>query len=353
MRILYGVQGTGHGHLIRSASMVRQLRELGHDVHCLISGRDPKTFWGVDHFAPYTALRGFTGTVRKGGVKLFESIGRLRIRRFFRDVAAFDASGFDLVVTDYEPVSGWIARRNKLPSIGLGHLYSFRGRLPLPGVTRPAQLLVGRFAGIYTPVRRAIGLHWHHFGGPNLPPTVGPEVRSADSVDDKKVLVYLPGEDEAATVALFQQCAGHQFVFYRPVEEPRQVGNVLLRPYDRQDFLADLAESGGVIANAGFTLPSEALHLGRRLLVKPIRSHPEQFLNGRALRLLRLGTVADQLSHSVLERWLGSEPPVAMNYPDVTSHLARWISGGDWDRIDRLVEQTWNDVQWRPSHDAA
>lgn len=353
MRILYGVQGTGHGHLVRSAAIVRQLRELGHDVHCLISGRDPETFWGVEQFAPYTTLRGFTGTVRKGGVRLFESIARLRIRRFFRDVAAFDASGIDLVVTDYEPASGWIARRNKLPSIGLGHLYSFRRRLPLPGVTRPAQLLVGSFAGLYTPVQRAIGLHWHHFGHANLPPTISSEVRASERVDDRKVLVYLPGEDEEEAIALFRSLPQHRFVFYRPVDEPREAGNVLVRPHDRREFLADLADAGSVMANAGFTLPSEALHLGRRLLVKPIRSHPEQFLNGRALRLLSLGMVADRLTAPMLERWLDSEPPVAMNYPDVTRHLARWISGGDWDRIDRLVEQTWNEVEWRPSHDAA
>lgn len=348
MRILYGVQGTGHGHLVRSAAMVRQLRELGHDVHCLISGRDPDSFWEAEQFAPYTALRGFTATARGGGVRLVESVARLRIARFFRDVAAFDASGIDLVVTDYEPASGWIARRNKLPSIGLGHLYSFKKRLPLPGVTRPAQLLVGSFASLYTPVTIAIGLHWHHFGHANLPPTVGPEVRSGERVDERKVLVYLPGEDQEETVTLLRRLPSHRFVFYRPVDEPRQEGNVLLRPYDRRDFLDDLADAGGVIANAGFTLPSEALHLGRRLLVKPIRSHPEQFLNGRALGALGLATVADRFTHSLLETWLDSDPPSAMNYPDVTHHLSRWISGGDWNRIDRLVEQTWNEVEWRP-----
>ncbi len=44
MRILYGVQGTGHGHLVRSAAMVAGLRNRGHDVHCLLTGRSSAAF---------------------------------------------------------------------------------------------------------------------------------------------------------------------------------------------------------------------------------------------------------------------------------------------------------------------
>jgi len=219
----------------------------------------------------------------------------------------------------------------------------------LPGTTLPAQLLVGRFAGLYTPVRQAIGLHWHHFGQANLPPTISPEVRSGARVDPDKVLVYLPGEDEAETLAALKAHTRIRFVVYRPVPEPRQEGNVRIEPYGRQGFLADLADAGGVITNAGFTLASEALHLGRRLLVKPIRRHPEQYLNGRSLRALGLGAVVEELAARHLEAWLDSEPPPAMNYPDVTGLLARWIHGGDWERTTDLVEEAWSLVDWRPS----
>lgn len=350
MKILYGVQGTGHGHLVRSASMVRRLKELGHDVHCLISGRPPEQIAGVEQFEPYSTLRGFTGFAAGGKIKLVQSLAHLRIPRFFRSVREFDASGFDLVVTDYEPASGWIARRNKLPSIGLGHLYAFRRFLPLLKRTLPTQVLVGRFAQIYTPVARAIGLHWHHFGQHSLPPTISPEVYSKPEVESDKVLVYLPGENEDEMVALFNRFPAMRFVVYRPIEAPRERDNVLLKPYHRQGFLDDLADAASVITNAGFTLPSEALHLGRRLLAKPIRRHPEQFLNGYALRALGLGTVTHhRLTPELIESWLDTPPPPPMNYPDVTRHLVSWIDGGNWDRIDHLVRETWGEVAWSPA----
>ena len=328
--------------------MVRQLRERGHDVHCLVTGRDPAEIPGIEQFAPYSTLRGFTGFARGGRIRLIQSLAHLRISHFFRCVRAFDASGFDLVVTDYEPAAGWIARRNKLPSIGLGHLYAFGKRLPLLKRTLPTQLMVGRFAQIYTPVANAIGLHWHHFGHRSLPPTISPEVYSRQ-VEPRKVLVYLPGEDEAEMVSLFNRFSDFEFFVYRPIATARRSGNVHLQPYERQGFLDDLADAAGVITNAGFTLPSEALHLGRRLLVKPIGRHPEQFLNGYALRALGLGTVTRRLSEGLIRSWLDSEPAPAMNYPDVTRLLVDWIDRGSWDRIGDLVERAWSQVAWKPA----
>jgi len=349
MRILYGVQGTGHGHVVRSASMVQRLRELGHEVHCLVSGREPGAIPGIDAFAPYTAVRGFTGTVGGGGVRLLRTVGQLRIPRFFRDVRELDGSRFDLVVTDYEPVSAWIARRHRLPSVGLGHLYAFRRPMRLPGPTGPARGLVAAFATVYTPVRVAVGLHWHPFGGRNLPPSIPPEVRSSPEVDPGKVLVYLPGEAEEEIVALLERLPRVRFVVYRPVERPIERGNVALRPYDRTSFVADLADAGGVLSNSGFSLPSEALHLGRRLLVKPIRRHPEQYLNAAALRALGLGTVVRRLTVDALRAWLDRPPADPMNYPDVLGPLARWIDRGDWESMDELVEETWSQMSWRPA----
>jgi uncharacterized protein (TIGR00661 family) len=346
MRILYGVQGTGHGHLVRSMSMVSRLRELGHDVHCLLTGRAPAEVAGVEALAPYSALRGFTGTVAGGGVRVLATARRLRIPRFFHDVREFDASRFELVVTDYEPASAWIARRHGLPSIGLGHLYGFRGRMRLPGWTGPARLLVAAFAKLYTPVDTAVGLHWHPFGGGNLPPSIPAEVRSSDRVDPEKVLVYLPGEEEAEIVSLLSRVPDVRFVVYRPIAAAVETGNVTLRPYDRTSFVADLADAGGVLSNSGFSLPSEALHLGRRLLVQPIRRHPEQLLNARALRALGLGTVVRRLTVEALRSWLAGPMPEPMNYPDVLGPLARWIDRGDWGRTDALVEETWSQVSW-------
>ena len=40
MKILFGVQGTGNGHISRSRELVRKLKADGHDVDVIISGRN-------------------------------------------------------------------------------------------------------------------------------------------------------------------------------------------------------------------------------------------------------------------------------------------------------------------------
>ncbi len=387
MRILYGVQGTGHGHLVRSAAMVKGLRGLGHDVHCLLTGRDSAAFADPAIQASHTLLAGFTGAAAGGRVRLLRTVSDLRLARFFRDVRGFDASGFDLVLTDYEPVSAWIARRWRLPSVGVGHLYAFQRRLRLPGWTEPARLLLGRAGFVYTPVRLAVGLHWHRFGGASLPPTISPDLVAAAEAarvaaagpvdgapperhfrardrrgrparssrarrfakDDPPILVYLPAESEESVLELLTSVSRCRFVVYRPVPEPVEHGNVSIRPYDRAAFVADLVASRGVVTHAGFSLVSEALHLGRRLLVRPIGRHPEQFLNGRALRSLGLATVVDRLVRERIESWIDGPEPAPMNYPDVTRRLVEWIDGGAVRPVRELASEVWSEVQWQPA----
>ena len=353
MRILYGVQGTGHGHLVRSAAMVAGLRSRGHEVHCLLTGRSSAAFADPEIRASHTLLEGFTGEASRGRVRMLRTVGQLRVARFLRDVRSFDASRFDLVLTDYEPVSAWIARRCRRPSIGVGHLYAFHRRLRLPGRTGPARWMLRLFAPVYTPVRTAVGLHWHRFGGANLPPTISPDLVAAAEAGrppdrGECFLVYLPAESERSITALLGQLPDRRFVAYRPVPEPVERGNVSIRPYDRAAFVADLVACSGVITNAGFSLISEALHLGRRLLVQPIRRHPEQFLNGRALTALGLGAVVERLTVDAIEAWTRTPEPAPMNYPDVTGRLIDWIDEGAVRSVDDLAAEVWRDVSWQP-----
>ena len=65
--------------------------------------------------------------------------------------------------------------------------------------------------------------------------------------------------------------------------------NVRLRPPSRPGFVADLAAARAVVATAGFTLLSEALHLGVPVLAVPNRGFFEQTVNALALRDLGRG----------------------------------------------------------------
>lgn len=349
MRILYGVQGTGHGHVVRSREIVGELKARGHHVHCVLSARRPGSFPGMEVFEPCTVFRGFTGFAEGGRVRTARTLGHVRLGRFFRDARSFDASGFDLAITDFEPTTGWIARFHGLPSIGLGHLYAFCHPLPVPPRSRPARLLLRLFIPLYTPVRTRVGINWHHFDSPVLPPTIPRDVRPDREPRAGKVLVYLPGLGEDGARDLLAPLDDHEFFVYGRTD-PRDEGNLRFRPHDREGFLRDLFESSGVVTNAGFSLASEALHLGRKLLVRPLGGHPEQHLNARVLERLGLGTVARELTSDILRPWLAAPAPAPMRYPDAVRPFVEWIEHGNWQRPAELTRRVWSEVTWPPTN---
>ena len=66
-------------------------------------------------------------------------------------------------------------------------------------------------------------------------------------------------------------------------------GNLDYRPFDREQFMDDLASAKAVVATAGFTLISEALFLRKPYLALPMTGQFEQQLNGYMLEKLGYG----------------------------------------------------------------
>jgi uncharacterized protein (TIGR00661 family) len=339
MNILYGVQTTGNGHLIRSQAMIRALRSYGHTVYTLFSGDPDKTLRNLKDFEPCTVKKGLTFCTEQGRICYLKTAKRLDLPRFYADIRSFRAEGFDLVVTDYEPLTARIAQRWSIPSIGIGHLYAFDHPVPLAAGCLPgSRTVMGRFA----PVDIPLGLHWHHFDQPILPPTIPDDVFGPDQADPNTILVYLPFENLGSVTGLLKRFPDYRFRIYSRCTHPGRNANLELRPLSREGFLADLANCSGVLCNAGFSLVSEALHLGKKILTKPLAGQIEQCSNAKALQLLALGSVMHSLNHRDLATWLQQPSPPAQAYPDVIGAVAGWIHAGNWDAPQELASGLWN-----------
>jgi uncharacterized protein (TIGR00661 family) len=261
----------------------------------------------------------------------------LHLLEYLNDARSFDASGYDLVITDFEPVSARIAKLKALPSIGIGHQYAFPYDIPMTDTTPLSLFIMRNFAS----ARYSIGLHWHHFNQPILPPIVPRMNYAGSDVIERKILVYLPFEELDDIESLLIPFANHDFYIYHQDVTPHKVGNLFLRPYSREGFLKDLIESSGVITNAGFELASEALHLGKRLLVKPLCGQMEQASNALAIDILKVGMTMKKLDGNIVSKFLKSNAPEPMDYPDVAAMIAEWIGRGNWEDTDDLVNKAW------------
>ena len=341
MRILYGVQTTGRGHLTRAKPLVAALKALGHDVHILFSGPPLDLEWLEPVFSPHSIRRGLTFVTRHGRVSHFATMLQLRFGEMERDIYAFDTSGVDLIVTDYEPVTARVGWLRDIPCIGIGHLYAFAHRgVPVAGLNLFNRMVMKCFA----PASIPLGLHWHHFDRPILPPTVSLGELGRPTRDGDHILVYMPFESITEVVRVLNSVGEHRFRFYCRVGAPSEEGNVALRPLNRKAFVADLAACRGVVANTGFTLISEALHLGKKVLTKPLIQQTEQESNALALERLGLGTVTRRLAVDAVSDWAERPNPAPANYPDVLAAVADWIHRGRWQHVEELSESLWSRV---------
>ena len=53
MKILYGVQGTGNGHIARARAMSKCLAEAGMEVEYLFTGRDESKYFCMEQFGDF------------------------------------------------------------------------------------------------------------------------------------------------------------------------------------------------------------------------------------------------------------------------------------------------------------
>ncbi len=78
----------------------------------------------------------------------------------------------------------------------------------------------------------------------------------------------------------------------------------------------------GTTCDAGFELPSKALQLGKKLLLRPLNGQMEQTSNALAIQELGLGSVMRKLDTKTVNRWLKMPSGRLQSYPDVAGSIA-------------------------------
>lgn len=339
MKILYGVQGTGNGHISRARKMAAHFQARQADVTWLFSGREPDQFFDMEGFGAFEHRPGLSMVQRNGAVLYWPTLRSNRAGRFLHDVRDLDVRNYDLVITDFEPVCAWAARLSNITCIGIGHQYAFAHRIPQRGRNVFSELIMKYFA----PADIPIGLHWHHFGLDILPPIIDTSLRPHER---SHILVYLPFENQREVTTLLRRFDHHQFVQYSPDLSDVDIGNVQLRRTNLHGFRADLCRAEAVICNAGFELVSECLHMGIAPLVKPVRGQMEQLSNALALEQLGWGSVLQKLDAGPLGAWLdGQRKATSIRYPDVAKTLVDWVLQGEWSETEQLRDELWCDTE--------
>jgi uncharacterized protein (TIGR00661 family) len=340
MKILYGVQGTGNGHISRARAIASELEKTNVEVDFLFSGRANNGYFAMESFGDFKLRQGLSFATHKGRVSYARTALNNNPAKFVNEARTLDLKEYDLVLNDFEPVSAWAAKFQGIPCIGVSHQNAFRYDVPKATFGLVDRAVIHQFA----PCDYELGLHWYHYDQPILPPIISHQSQSSPEFGDA-FLVYLPFELPGHITRLLTRFGDAKFICYHPsIKSQYQSENVIYKPLSLDGFKSDLAACRGVVCNGGFELPSEALALGKKLLLKPLKGQFEQQSNVATLEALGLATTMQELDTSIMTQWVKEDLAEPVYYPNVAQEIVKWLLEANWSEQNSLVENLWSKV---------
>jgi uncharacterized protein (TIGR00661 family) len=322
MKILYAIQGTGNGHLARATEIIPKLMELA-ETDVLISGIQSDIDLPFPVRYRLYGLSFIFGT--EGGVDILRTIMKFRFYRFVRDIFRLPVKKYNLVLTDFEPVSAWACKLKGKKCISISHQNSvLHPSLPKPvKISRTGEFILK----YYAPGHEKYGFHFIGIDDKNFTPVIRNAISSAIPENKGHYTVYLPAySDETITAALSVFPHIRWEVFSKHCKTPSSLGNIHFQPVSLEKFNSSFIHCEGILCNAGFETPAEALFMGKKLCVIPMKNQYEQACNAALLKQLGV-TVLDKLhgNSGPLKQWLESPHRIQINYPDHTSKILESI----------------------------
>jgi len=349
MRILYGVVGAGMGHATRSRVVVDHLVASGHQV--VVVGSSGAYRMLARHYADTEAvtvreIAGLSAVYRDNALCMGSTAVAFLDRalgRLATNVGAYlqIAGPFHAVISDFESWAAMFGLVHGIPVLSIDNLQALH-RCAHDAEMTDGECLSFRIARA-TVQAKVPGAHHYlvtsFFPAPVrkgrttvVPPILRPEILAADPEPRAHVLVYQSVWSERLVEALWD--LPYPFSAYGAGREGRE-RNVTFRAFSEEGFVEDLRTARAVIAGGGFSLMSEAVHLGIPMLAMPLEGQYEQELNARYLARLGYGAWTRSLDRETVASFLHDVP----RYRRELETYSRRDNGDLLALVDDLLEE--------------
>ena len=318
MKILYAIQGTGNGHASRALEIIPYLQKRA-EVDILISGYQCELKFPFEIKYKLYGLSFIFG--KKGGVDLWKTLQKVKFKRLSKEIRTLPVNEYDLVINDFEPISAWACKLKNIPIISLSHQNAVLDEnAPKFGAFKLERLILK----YYAPAKIKFGFHFKAYSSATFLPIIRREIRSMNTVKNGHYTVYLPAYGDKKLINILSKLKSVKWeVFSKHTDQYQLHGNVVIKPINGEEFIKSISSSTGILCGAGFETPAEALFLGKKLMVIPMKNQYEQQCNALALKEMGIPVLKKLNKKQLpkLEKWLQSNKNVAVNYPDVTEDI--------------------------------
>ncbi len=349
-RIVYGVSGEGSGHSSRAREILAHLVGHGHQLKVASYDRGYRNL--KDDF-DVMEISGLSINSQDNKISTIRTL--LENLKMLPDgIKSFNVARHQLfkqfkpncVITDFEPMTAYLANYYHVPLISLDNQH----RMRYMEYSRPDEL--SKDALITETVIRAMVpkpdislVTTFHFGEVKnnhtflFPPILRESVLALSATEEEHILVYVTSGFDSL-ISLLENFDREEFIIYG-YDKQEVNGNLHYRPFSKTKFLHDLATSKAIIATAGFTLITEALYLGKPYFAVPMEGQFEQALNALMLEEQGFGKSSFDIQVDQIAAFIYSIPDYKKNlreYPHEGNHKIK-------DFLDKLLANNGQQLQ--------
>jgi uncharacterized protein (TIGR00661 family) len=254
-------------------------------------------------------------------------------------VRLIDQSSIDVVITDFEPFTSRAGRRRKLPVLSIDNQHIMTHfKVPTPPRYRADATACRMLVRMMTPFASNY-LVTSFFEAPSrrrnseiVPPILRQKILDAKPASDGPVLVYVT--TPAPQLIRLLSSVREEFIAYGFQREGSE-GNILFKLPSFETFFDDLIRCRAIIANAGFSLVTEALHLGKPYLAMPVKKQFEQIFNAYWLERTGYGAFWEELNKERVESFLFNLP----QFREKLGKYPRQTNQRLFARLDELIDE--------------
>jgi len=296
MKILFGIQTEGSGHITQAIAIKQILNDNGYEVFCAMSGKKRKGF--SNYF-----LNSFNIKTHDGFDFVFDKNGSMNIfRTVFKNVLKFPklVMSFiniclfikrekpNVIFNYYEPMIGLSAIFfPSIKYISFGHQYAMTSHFYPRVRGYYFQKLFLRILNYITSIRaKKVAMSYYEFSDENidiLPPILRKESYDLDgNKNEGFILVYLINQE--LIPQLISECKKHPNLkvecFVKLKNNFKNLPeNLKINDLCGESFQKKMKICKAVVCSGGFETTSEAIYQNKPVLMIPIKNHFEQNSN--------------------------------------------------------------------------
>lgn len=286
MKILYGIQLNGNGHITRSIEIISRLKDEGHKVDVITSGgksslkiNSIKSYKGIDLYYK-----------KDGSINWLKTVFKSNIIRLIKDIKIIN--GYDIIISDFEPISAWSAKVSKIKSIGISN------QCGIDNKKTKGFFLSKIFTNNFAPCDIYLPLTYNGEFQPIIRNTI---LSKKINIEDFFV-VYLPTIKTNKIINILSCSEENWKVYTNDIDCKNNNDNIKIIKINEDNFINDIVNCKGVITQSGFSTTSECLVLGKKMWSIPIKGQYEQLCNSSILK--NMGIFTKKFSKENLNEWL-------------------------------------------------